>query len=78
MYCYAQADEHGLIFSVFQSSLPVADVPELFEVLDCNPLLLGCYRTGDGIISSPPSAISFPFSPDAFRAFLLVTRSHFA
>ena len=56
MYCYAQADEHGLIFSVFQSSLPVADVPELFEVLDCNPLLLGCYRTGDGIISSPPSA----------------------
>lgn len=56
MYCYAQADEHGLIFSVFESSIPVTDVPEVFEVLNCNPVLLGCYLADDGKISSPPSA----------------------
>jgi hypothetical protein len=60
MYCYAQADEHGLIFSVFQSSIPVTEVPDVFAVADCDPLLLGCYVAKDGKISSPPrSGTSF-------------------
>ena len=56
MYCYAQSDEHGLIFSVFESSLPVTEVSEVFEILECDQALLGCYVADDGKISSPPPA----------------------
>lgn len=59
MYAYAQADDHGKIFSVFASSLPVDDPTDVFEVADYDSSLIGRYVTKNGEISAPPQPGTF-------------------
>ena len=75
MHNYAQVDEHGLIFSVFQSSLPVNDVAGVFETPDYDPLALGCYFTDDGKISSPPSTGSYYVWSESTESFAEIKSS---
>ena len=69
MHNYAQGDEHGLIFSVFQSSVPIDDPIDLIEIADFDEDLIGRYLIGNGEISAPPEPGSFYVWNDAISSF---------